>query len=101
MTQLGVLTWEKLLHRWSQVEPSPEVCLIVRVLADAIATEPDEASRQGRDPFVGGFFGNGGFEHYCAAIRLNAQFVWEQIHVANASRVHVHRQGDARAHEHE
>lgn len=91
MSQLRVMDWEKVLHRWVELEPMPEVNLLIRVLAEAIAGEPDEAIRQGREPFVGGFF-SGGFQNYCAALQLNPKFVLEQIAVANASDVVVPKQ---------
>lgn len=86
MTQLRSMDWDKMLHRWCQLSPMPEVNLLIRVVADAIVSEPDEAVKEGREPFVGGFFGHG-FSNYCAALQLNPHFILEQIALANASDV--------------
>lgn len=86
MTVLACITWRRMLEQWCPYEPTPEVRLVCWLLATAITDEPGEALDQGRQPFVGGFFA-GGFQAWCSLVRLNPQFVMEQIARANASKV--------------
>ena len=86
MAQLPLPTWRRLLQQWCPYEPIPEVRLVVWFLATSIVDEPAEARQQDRMPYCGGFFG-GGFQAWCSLLRLNPQFVLEQIARANASKV--------------
>lgn len=88
MTRLPRRVWEKLLVRWCPMEATPEVNLVVWLLASAIADEPGEAARGGRKPFKGGFF-DGRFNAWCRAVGLNPRFVLEQIDVAARARVQM------------
>jgi hypothetical protein len=69
---LGRLAWEKMLLRWSGMEPSGEVKLICAVIADGIIERE-------RDHW---FFSTGGFESYCSVIGLSPVFVLEQMYRA-------------------
>lgn len=96
MAALGFHHWRRLLGRWCPLDESPEVRLILWLLASAITEEPELAHKGGRKPYEGGFFG-GGFQAYCAAVQLDGQFVIEQINRACASPVRVLSKREARA----
>lgn len=95
MARLSSIAWISLLQRWCPYEPIPEVRLVAWLLGHAIADEPSAAADDGREPYRSGFFG-GGFQCYCALIRLNPAFVLEQIDRANASTVKCDRQSAGR-----
>ena len=94
MQSLTADQWAKQLFNWSGMPDTlGEAKLLAWVLGDAIATEPRRALSEHRIPFAGGSkedFFPGGFEAYCGALNLSADFVREQIarafnYVANAT----------------
>ena len=67
--------WEKLLLRWSGMQPTGEARLICAVIADGIVDE-DRSHL---------FFVSGGFDRYCKLISLDPVFVREQMDRAKAA----------------
>jgi hypothetical protein len=61
--------WERLLLRWSGMQPTGEARLVCAVIADGIVDE-DKSHL---------FFVSGGFDRYCKAVGLDPVFVKEQM----------------------
>ena len=84
MAKLSAYAWEKLLARWTGLQPTGEVKFICAIIASAIDEEPSEARLQHRRPFYSGFF-TGYFFKYCKILGLDPEFVIEQVERANSS----------------
>ena len=78
---MNVSRWSRLILRWASVDTTPEVHLIVAILANAIE---DERYRFIVGPkYTTGFFDKyAGFFVYCKAIGVNPEFLQTQIQIA-------------------
>jgi len=76
--KLNETAWQKLIIRWSELKPTPEVKLIAAIIAKAIIDE----RKRSLPHFVGGFWDTN-FLRYSKIIGINPQFLIEQINRAN------------------
>jgi hypothetical protein len=72
------LHWSKLLSRWTPHNLTPEINLLIAVLAKAITEEARLAIEEYREPFTSAFFASG-FATYCGVLGINPQFVRRAI----------------------
>lgn len=77
-TGLSQNSWEKLLLRWSGMEPIGEVKLVCAVIASAIIEEDKSAEEGGRPAFRSGFF-SGPHLAWSTLIGIDGRFLMEQI----------------------
>ena len=89
MTVLTNSSWEKLLLRWTNMQPTGEVRLVCAMLAAAIVADVTKATDEGRKPCGAGFCGSWRMDAWCGAIGLRGAFVREQV-----CRAHMHELAD-------
>lgn len=73
--------WERLIFRWSGMEPIGEVKLACAVVAQAIADEPEAADKEQREPYGDEFFAHG-VMRWCSLLGIDPAFLRAQLEVA-------------------